>query len=153
MTPTADRFTSEDTDQVEVDGQLIHAAVTVELAATTTITITRRSATRTRPEGIVLASSGRLQLGATTAKRIVLWADTAPEAVEVEAPRGRLSIWNVWRDEIEQAWVGWAGIRLTHEDNGDLLLSCSDGHEPGTATDIEVTLNFDPAPNLDPVPA
>lgn len=146
MTPTADHFTSEEVDQLEVDGQLIHAAVTVELAATTTITITRRCATNARLQGIVLDSPGRLRIGATTAKRIVLWADTAPEVVEVEAPGGRLSIWNVWRDEIEQAWVGWAGIRLTHDDDGDLLLSCSDGHEPGTTTDIEVALNFDPAP-------
>ncbi len=146
MTPTADRFTSEEADQLEIDGQVIHAAITVKLAANTTITVTRRSATSSRPQGIVFDSSGRLRVGTTTSKRIVLWADTAPKTVEVEAPSGRLSIWNVWRDDIEQAWLGWAGIRLTHTNQGDLLLDCSDGHEPGTATDIEVALSFDPAP-------
>jgi len=145
MTATADRFTAEEVDRLEIDGQPVHSLITVELEQQTTITVVRHSTNPERTQGVMLDSTGRLLIGGVGAGRFVLWADTAPGQVEIEAQAGRISIWNVWRDDIEQAWVGWSGIRPTFDED-ELILRCSDGHEPGDAADIVVGLCFDPPP-------
>jgi len=144
MTASADRFTAEEVDELEIDGQLVHSVITLDLAHTTTVSVTRRLTSPHRTQGVVLDSSDRLLVGGVSSTRLVLWSDTAPEYVEVEALPGRLSVWNVWRDEIDQAWIGWSGIRLIPVDEAGLILRCSDGHPPGDTVDIELALGFDP---------
>jgi len=144
MTATADRFTAEEVDELEINGQLVHSVITLDLAHTTNVTVSRLLTSPHRIQGVVLDSSHRLLVGGVASKRFVLWSDTAPELVEVEASAGRLSVWNVWHDEIDQAWVGWSGIRLSAPDDAHIILRCSDGHPPGDTVDIELALGFDP---------
>lgn len=144
MTATADRFTAEEVDELEIDGQVVRSVITLDLAQTTKVTVSRRLTSPHRTQGVVLDSSDRLLVGEVASKRLVLWSDTAPELVDVEASAGRLSVWNVWRDEIDQAWVGWSGIRLGPAEEAGIILRCSDGHPPGNTVDIELALGFDP---------
>ncbi len=151
MTCTGDRFLADQVDHIEIDGQTVHSAVVFELTEVTKITAKRVAHNGQRPEGLVLESSTPIEVAGVKAKRIALWSDTAPEVVELTASAGRLMIWNVWRDdEIEHAWVGWAGIRRTdHEDTpGEdrITLHCSDGHPPSGPVGIEVDLTFEPQP-------
>jgi hypothetical protein len=76
--------------------------------------------------------AGLISIGGQNLGDIVLWADSAPEEVELTCnttgERGILKLWNAWRDErgATQAWIGNAGIVV--EPHGDLVtLRCSDG--------------------------
>lgn len=119
--------------------------VIVGTAAETTITVARESATGERPQGLVLDADEPLRVGDIEANRLVLWADTAPDVVEVRAGEGGdLRMWHVWRDgDLIQAWEGAA--RLEVDDEGDDLgLVCHDGHG-GTDPDLVVRVQFDRA--------
>lgn len=115
------------------------------MAADTTITITRHTATDLRPQGLVLDADHDVRVGAHETPRIVLWSTSAPATVDVVTTKaGSLRIWNAWRDgDLTQAWLGAAGIDV--DDEGESLrLSCSDGH-PGSRGDLVVELSFDRA--------
>ncbi len=119
--------------------------VVVGTAADTTITITREQAAGTHPQGLVCEADHPMTIADTEATRLVLWADTAPEAAEITTSEpGELRIWHVWRDgDLIQAWEGDAHIDVDDEGD-DLELRCfdnTDDHEPS----LVVRVGFDRA--------
>lgn len=142
MTPS-DLWLDELTDTAEIDGDTIHAALTVDLDIDSVVTIVFREVNPDRPQGIALDADHACSIGDQRAARMVLWADTAPESVELHVPAGRLTIWNVWRhDGAVHAWTGAAGIRRVELDDADadfgVRLLASDGYD-----DTELDLEFD----------
>lgn len=119
--------------------------VEVGTAADTTITVHRLHASADRPQGLVVDADHDLTVNDVTATRVVLWADRAPDAVEVRtSDAGAVRFWNVWREgELVQAWQGQAAIEV--DDAGDDLgLRCHDGHD-GDGVDLDVRITFDRA--------
>jgi phosphodiesterase/alkaline phosphatase D-like protein len=119
--------------------------VVVGTAAETTITVTRESASTERSQGLALEADHELCVGDIAATSLVLWADTAPEMIEITTgDAGHLRMWNVWRDgDLIQAWEG--GARIDVDDEGDDLgLVCHDGHG-GNGPDLVIRLSFDRA--------
>ena len=149
----AELWLDELAEAAEIDGDVVHAAVTVDLDIDSLVTITRRAATDARPQGIALDADEPMTIGETDGRRLVLWSDSAPETVVVRVPAGRLTVWNVWRDDgAVRAWTGAAGIRRIELDDADadfgVRLSASDGH-PGSDADLEVDLLITGAPHGD----
>ena len=121
------------------------AYVVVGIAADTTITIVRESASAARPQGLVLDADHPMTVGEKETACLVLWADTSPERVEVRTSEaGELRMWHVWREgDLVQAWEGEA--RIVVDDSGDDLgLRCHDSF-PGTEVDLVARLAFDRA--------
>jgi hypothetical protein len=143
MNPRASElWLDERTDAAEVDGDVVHAALTVDLDIDSVVTVRRRRASDARPQGLGLEADEPFTIGEHTANRMVLWSDTAPDDVEVHVPAGRLSLWNVWRDDgAVHAWIGWAGIRRVELDDADadfgIRLLATDGHDD-TDVDLDV---------------
>ena len=128
-------------DAAEVDGEVIHAALTLDLDIDSNVTIVRRAATSARPQGVALDADQMFTIEEHEAQRMVLWSDAAPERVEFRVPAGRLSIWNVWRDDgAIHAWTGSAGMRRIELEDADadfgVRLVATDGHK-GQSTDLE----------------
>ena len=119
--------------------------VRVGVAAATTVTVKRCTATDARPQGLVLDADSMLRVADHASPRVVLWNTTAPDTVEiVTTAAGELRIWNVWRDgDLIQAWQGCSGIEVDDEGD-DLGLCCTDGHG-GSSGDLVVRLSFDRA--------
>ncbi len=141
--PTADRFTEDDTDQFVVDGHDILAMVSIEVGDDATVRILRVAANEDRRQGVVIDADAPLHLGGAEATRIVLWADTAPDEVEVPSVSGTLRVWNTWEtDGIAHAWIGWAGIRTegSTTDPDGMMLRCTDGNAPGDSVDLELRI-------------
>lgn len=131
------------TDAAEIDGDTIHAALTVDLDIDSVVTVAYRRVNPDRLQGIALDADHACTIADQHATRMVLWADTAPEVVEVHVPAGRLTIWNVWRDDgTMHAWTGAAGIRRVELDDAEadfgVRLLASDGYE-----DTDLDLEFD----------
>ena len=104
------------------------------------------------PQGLRLKiRGGSLDIDGRTADEVVLWTDTAPTEVRVAInwkPHGArsLRIWNVWRmEEVTQAWLGNAGMRVSTTDNGTLLLRCSDGEGEPDFEDLIANVAVDEA--------
>jgi hypothetical protein len=78
---------------------------------------------------------------------VVLWTDTAPPELVVElVPKSAkkplvLRAWNAWRDPAgaTQAWIGDAGMLIAEED-GTVVLSCSDGFDAIDFTNLTARL-------------
>ena len=142
----SDLWLEELTDAAEVDGEVVHAAVTIDLDIPSVVTVTRRFADDDRPQGVAIDTDAPMSVDDTESTSIVLWSDTAPETVDVFVPPGRMTIWNVWRDDgAVQAWIGHAGIRRIELDDADsdfgLRLVASDGHDD-TDPDLEVEIRI-----------
>ncbi|MEM9201149.1 MAG: hypothetical protein AAGC53_05800 [Actinomycetota bacterium] len=145
MSPrAAELWLDELTDTAEVDREVIHAALTLELDIDSRVTITRTHANADRVQGLAIDADHSFTIGDHDASRMVLWSDAAPEQVEVIVPAGRLTIWNVWREAgAVQAWIGAAGIRRIELDNPacdfGVRLLAFDGHK-GSTPDLEVDI-------------
>ncbi|GJM36745.1 MAG: hypothetical protein DHS20C19_01120 [Acidimicrobiales bacterium] len=109
------------------------------------MTVTLARATDARAQGLVVDADHDLGVNDITAKRVVLWSDTAPDVVEIRtSDRGAVRFWNVWRDdELVQSWQGVSRIEVD-DDGEDLGLACHDGHGDG-GVDLEVRVSFDRA--------
>lgn len=109
------------------------------------------SSTDLPPQGLRLkVRGGTLEIGAATVDDVILWRDLAPKTVRIRVKwkaRGarRLRIWNAWRiNDVTQAWIGNAGMRVVEEETGLLTLRCSDGEGDPDFEDLvaEVTLTL-----------
>ncbi len=144
MSTPAELWLQHQTDVAELNGELLHAAVRLEIDKPATLTIRRASANPERPQGLVLDSDEPLTIGDTTTPRLVLWSDTALAEVSLAVPPGRITFSHAWRDaDIVHAWTGWAGI-VRHDDPDDpshIRLTASDGHGSVTA-DLEVDIHL-----------
>ena len=136
MTTPAEVWLQHRTDVAELDDDPIFAAVTLELDEPALLMITRTAVSSDRPQGLVLDADHDLVIGDHRSPTLVLWSDTAPAEVTVEAPAGPVRVSNAWRDgDIVHAWTGWAGI-IRHDDADDpslVVLSASDGHDAITS--------------------
>ncbi|MEM9468453.1 MAG: hypothetical protein AAGA90_24000 [Actinomycetota bacterium] len=147
MTRASELWLEESADAAEVDGEIVHAALTVDLDIDSQVTIVRRSASTDRPQGVALDADQPFTIADQTGTRMVLWSDTAPASVDVRVPAGRLTIWNVWRDDgAIHAWTGSAGIRRIELDDADadfgVRLVAHDGHGgQGAALEVDVLIS------------
>ena len=142
MTP-GDLWLRHRTHVAELDDMAIYAALTIDLATETMLTVQRR-AVGPRPQGVVIDTDLPCRIGDVETTTCVLWSDTAPTEVAVTAPPGRLTISHVWRSEgTVHGWIGWSGIRRVEDDEGRWHLVASDGHDD-LADDLDVTITFDP---------
>lgn len=145
MTPMASQQWLDGlTAAAEIEGEVVHAAVTLDLDIDSVVTIVRHHARDDRPQGIALDAEHPITIEDRRDTRLVLWSDTAPDRVQFHVPAGRLTIWNAWRDHGGvHAWIGAAGIRQvdladTEADFGIGLLA-SDGY-PGSDIDLKFDL-------------
>lgn len=149
MSTAADLWLDELTDAAELDGDVIHAAVTIDLDIDSIVTITRGLVGGERPQGIAVDADEPFLVAGERFSSVVLWSDTAPATVELRVGAGRLSIWNVWRtDGAIHAWTGSAGMRRLELDDHDsdfgIRLLARDGYD-GDDVDLEfeVRINGD----------
>lgn len=138
----AELWVEEGAEAVEIDGELVHAAVTVDLDVDSVVTLRRIAASSDRRQGLALDADTALSVNGIDKPRLVLWNDSAPDEVEVKAVAGRLTLWNVWEtDGAVHAWVGAAGIVLDTDDEGVTRLRASDGMgEFGVDLEVEITI-------------
>ena len=142
-----DRFAESDREELLVDGRFLRQVWRCRTGAGT-VRIERVSATDERPQGLVIESDTEMTVAGRIGRRFVLWADTAPDIVEVSlATPTELRLWNVWDDGgMTQAWLGAASIHA--ETTGERTrLACRDGHgdEEAAPTDLVVELVVEPA--------
>lgn len=139
----ASRFAEQQTNQIEWDGPLFSLyELPTEASA---LTIRFLSATSVPPQGVRLkVRGGTFDVEGTSADDLVLWQDTAPSEVRArikwKSKVGRsLRIWNAWRvNDVTQAWLGNAGMRVTLDEPQLLTLRCSDGEGEPNFDDLVV---------------
>ena len=138
----AELWIDEHADAVEIDGETVHAAVTVDLDVDSLVTIRRVGAGTDRRQGLALDADEPLTINGISKPQLVLWADSSPDEVVVEADAGRLTMWNVWEaDGAVHAWVGAAGIVLDTGDDELTRLRASDGiGDFGVDLEVEITI-------------
>ena len=98
------------------------------------VTVRFRQFTAVPTQGLRLkVRGGSLEVASESGADIFLWTDTAPASVtarvrwKAKSPRS-LRIWNTWKvNGVAHAWFGNAGMRISTEPAGSLLLRCSDG--------------------------
>lgn len=125
-------FAQQQTNQIDWDGPLYSL---YELPSDTSeLTIRFLSAKPQPPQGLRLkVRGGTFEVESATADDLIIWQDTAPAEVPIRInwrPRGTRSvrIWNAWRvNDVTQAWLGNAGMRVTAREGGVIELRCSDG--------------------------
>lgn len=143
-------FAEQQTNQIDWDGPLYSL---YELPSDASeVTIRFLSATSQPPQGFRLkARGGSFDVDSTAAPAtddLVLWQDTAPDEVRIRItwkPKGArsLRIWNAWRvNDVTQAWLGNAGMRVSEEEGGVFEFRCSDGEGDPDFDDLvaEVTV-------------
>ena len=90
----------------------------------------------------------RLTVAGQTAPGMLLWEDTCPQAVEIafEAPRGKLTVYNIWDVGNGQSasQVMGAGMQVEVSDDGRTrAYRCNDGHEATTFDHLVFSLELD----------
>ena len=97
MTPMASQQWLDGlTAAAEIEGEVVHAAVTLDLDIDSVVTVVRHHARDDRPQGIALDAEHPITIEDRRDTRLVLWSDTAPDRVQFHVPAGRLTIWNAW---------------------------------------------------------
>jgi len=143
----ASLFAEQQTNQIDWNGPLFSLyELPVHADA---LTIRFVSARADPPQGVRLKiRGGSGEVNSTVGSDIILWQDKAPEEVTVKlswngkAPRS-LRIWNAWRiNDVTQAWLGNAGMRVSVISSQSFRLECSDGEGEPDFEDLvaEVTL-------------
>ena len=124
----AARFAEADGPEIEIDGKVL-CQVWRDDVTGERLRVDRRHATTARRQGLVVEADVDLSVAGRVAHRLVLWADTSPESVEIEvAGPTEIRVWNVWSDgEMTHAWLGWSSIQV-ETDGESTTLTCSDGH-------------------------
>lgn len=150
MTEVAsERWVEDLTETAEIGGQNVAAALTFTLDHPATLRVTRHHATRHRAQGLAIHADHTLSCGDVANDRLVLWSDTSPEHVDIEADAGTITIWNVWSEEgVVHAWIGAAGIQSERVDGDDnhWRINANDGHHAddhlGPTIDLEIELEI-----------
>ena len=143
----AELWLDELAEAAEVGGEVVHAAVTIDLDIDSVVTLDRRRASADRPQGLAIDADRPFAIAGARTTRAVLWSDTAPDTVELRVAAGRLTVWNVWREDgAVHAWIGSAGIRRVELDDHDsdfaLRLLASDGLG-SDGPDLEIEMRID----------
>lgn len=125
-------FAEQQTNQIEWNGPLYSL---YELPSDASeLTIRFLSAKPQPPQGLrVKVRGGTFDVESTVADDLILWQDTAPSEVRIriawKSKESRsLRVWNAWRvNDVTQAWLGNAGMRVTASEGGLIEFRCSDG--------------------------
>ncbi len=113
-----EQFLRTEGKPLEWEGGLIHTIFRRPLESGMRLQLRWVSAVTSPPQGIALGcKGGQLIVSDTSAKQMVLWRDTSPDEVAIEAVgKGpiTLTLWNCWRDDrgVTQAWIGNAAMRF-----------------------------------------
>lgn len=93
-----------------------------------------------------------LRINDIDAAQFVLWADTAPQRVEVAVSKGRqprqirlLNVWELPDYGTTMQGINAACMSVSHTESGSVLLECSDGYGVGPPdfTDLVVRIILD----------
>jgi hypothetical protein len=142
----AERFMASGAEPIEFEGRFVHLRLDMVDLPRCRLVVSLE-ANRERPQALCMAAqNGVLEVNGGRSKGVVLWADTAPPVINVDALPGRsglmsVRLWNAWRDArgVQHAGIGNAGV-LTGR-NGDLItLRCSDGFGEPTFEDLVVVI-------------
>ncbi len=135
-------------DTFEHEGETIHAIVRRQLAPGDTFAVEILEARPDQGISLSVEDGAKLGVGATEARDLVIWRETAPDVTEIRYvnPRKRteLTVWSVWEDDggTTQAWIGWAGMRVEEPDDDTVLLRCSGNFDAPRFDDLVVRLTF-----------
>jgi hypothetical protein len=140
----ADLLAAAEGKPVQYQGLIVHGIVRQEIAKPAVVIVRRLQASESPVQGLrIKLDNGDIEVAGQRLRDVVLWANTAPDEVELSCvPKGQsatLKFWNVWRDENStmQAWIGHAGILVERQDSR-LLFRCSDGYAPVNFGDLVV---------------
>lgn len=151
MTTTlADMFAAAQAWRIDWEDEPLYAFYEIPAPAALTLQLLKSASSPV--QGLALKTfGGTFVINDVEAAQMLIWADTAPEAVQVRfkpAPRRKLTlkVWNIWRSQIAgadvtQAWLGNAGMRVAETDH-ELFLRCSDGEGAVDFTALEARLTI-----------
>lgn len=110
-------FEQSSGNSIEIDGRRVSLIDKLEIEHLTNLIVRIISWDRKLRQGVRLDCNGTFQLnGRKIPKATVLWADTAPSAVDVEIlrPKGALIVSNVWDtgNGVVERWSGNAGMLI-----------------------------------------
>ncbi len=169
----ADRFRTQRTERIRVDGNEIHSLLELDLAAGDVIEIVVEQRHPSTPQGVAITSDGDLRvvevvpgqspfddeastdlaIDCTDLDAVVLQAVAGDDD---EDHRHRVRLWNTWSiDGGAQAWTGNAGIviedlELPKSAHRRLRAWCSDGLGNATFDDLVVVLTVGSEPEDPP---
>ena len=165
----ADRFRTQRTERIRVDGTEIHSILELEAGAGDLVEVVVESCHDATPQGIALTAAVPFTLVETSPAQPDLENELDPspdlridcsalDAVVVrlddadESERHRIRLWNTWTlDDGEQAWTGNAGIVVEDVEAPDgadhrLRAWCSDGLGNASFDDLVVVVTVGPDP-------
>jgi hypothetical protein len=134
-------------EPIEYEGQTVHGIYRWDVHPGDVLRVSFQHATSEVRQGLNVAiKEGQLSVEGQRIKRLVLWADTAPKAVDVvcQPPKSGalLQAWNCWdRYGRMDAWMGNAGMLVERRD-GAVVLKCSDGIGSPDFRDLVVELTL-----------
>ncbi|WP_337169514.1 hypothetical protein [Gemmatimonas aurantiaca] len=135
MTTFADQFQSTNGAPIRYDGRELHAKLAFQVKNGDTIELRFLRSAERPVQGIgITCEKCEIRVASTTAKRIGLWADTAPRTVTLEVVKARTDahviFFNQWRDEKYGSTmyrVNNAAMELVPQPDASILVRCSDG--------------------------
>lgn len=145
-TTFGEQFVQSRGKPITYKGQLVHAIYELPVTRSQRLRIRFRSARPQPRQGLRLViTKGTLDINGQQLKDVVLWADTAPEVVEVHTlpPKagGSLKMWNTWIGSLGSmdAWTGNSGMLVEPTSNG-VVLKCSAGIGEPDFSDLVVEI-------------
>ena len=167
----ADRFRTQRTERIRVDGTEIHSILELDAGVGDLVEVVVESCHDATPQGIALtagvpftvmetspaqphldlASASELRIDCSALDAVVVRVEEDEETEEAE--RHRIRLWNTWTlDDGEQAWTGNAGIVVEEVDAPEgadhrLRAWCSDGLGNASFDDLVVVVTVGPDPD------
>jgi hypothetical protein len=149
MNTLSERFAKSEGRPLEVNGVLVESIYRRSVSQGQAVRIRRVQATAMPVQGLRLkVDKGSVVINGRKHKDVILWADTAPDNVEVVCETGKAStaelrVWNCWKadDGVMQAWIGDAGM-VIDEDGQRVSIRAGDGTHPFAPRDLQVELLF-----------
>ncbi|QIG39398.1 hypothetical protein G5T42_07805 [Microbacterium sp. 4R-513] len=147
--PLAELFNTSKGEPIELDGELVHLWVEVGPLPQSRFTI-ELSAGTDRPQALCIeARGGTLEVAGQRSTSIVLWTDTAPPVIDLDAVPTTaqavvLRFWNAWRGtrDVMHTGMGNVGIRKVAPTANRLTLMCSNGWGPVNFQDLHVGMTW-----------
>lgn len=143
----AERFNEEHTDKITEGSTEILSIWRTEIAANSTLNVTRQRDDTTRRQAVILDCDTDLRVGETVARRLILWSDSSPQKVVIDCHEGgNLSVWNAWVEEGDtsrtiHAWTGCSGMVVVANDD-TTTFGFSDGADPADITKFIVEISI-----------
>jgi hypothetical protein len=146
----AQAFIAQKGDPIEVDGRRLYWTYWLPVRAGDAIHVGFEHFIGHPVQGIGLfTEKAELELEGLTGKKFALWTDTAPKRVAlrvVKASKGaRVGVYNRWRfgeNGLTQYRENDAAIDVVPQDDGSVILRCSDGVGPADFNDLTVRVQL-----------